>query len=95
MTNRPHLSAAVIEQRLRAAFTDAQDRITVRDDSAQHIGHAGAREGSHLHVTLVSERLRGLNRVARHRLIYSALGDAVGQGVHALAIDARTPEEGG
>jgi BolA family transcriptional regulator, general stress-responsive regulator len=67
--------------------------LQVRDDSEQHAGHAGAREGGHYTVTLVSERFRGLRPVARHRLVYDALGPLTGVGIHALAIEARTPEE--
>ena len=54
---------------------------------------AGAREGSHLSVVIVSARFAGLPRVARHRLVYDALSTLMPQGIHALAIDARAPEE--
>lgn len=64
-----------------------------QDDSHLHAGHAGAREGGHYRLLLVSARFAGLNRVARHRLIYDALGPLAAVGVHALSIDARTPEE--
>ncbi|MFG6433162.1 BolA family protein [Roseateles sp. LYH14W] len=81
--------AAEIEARLRAEL--APTALTLRDDSADHAGHAGAREGGHFHVTLVSARFTGLQRVARHRLVYHCLSDLMQRGIHALAIDARAP----
>ncbi len=63
------------------------------DDSAAHAGHAGARSGAHFDLRIVSARFAGLGRVARHRLVYDALRPWMAEGVHALAIDARTPDE--
>ena len=80
-----------IETRLRAEL--APTELTVRDDSAQHAGHAGAREGGHFHVAVVSDRFTGLQRLARHRLVYHSLSDLMQRGIHALAIDARAPGE--
>ena len=68
-------------------------RLEIRDDSAQHAGHAGAREGRHFSVRVVSPVFAGLSRVARHRLVYDAARPLIAQGIHALAIDARTPDE--
>ncbi|RVT88394.1 BolA family protein [Inhella crocodyli] len=64
-----------------------------QDDSHLHAGHAGAREGGHYRLRIVSPRFAGLGRVARHRLIYDALGPLADRGIHALQIDARSPEE--
>jgi BolA protein len=85
------LDAAEIERRLRAAL--APSALQVVDDSHRHAGHAGAREGRHYTVHVSSERFAGLSRVARHRLVYDALGPLAGQGVHALAIVALAPGE--
>ena len=63
------------------------------DDSAAHAGHAGARAGAHFNLRIVSARFAGLPRIARHRLVYDALRPWMAEGVHALAIDARTPDE--
>ena len=82
---------AEIEARLRQALAPLS--LAVQDDSAQHAGHAGAREGGHYSVTLVSARFTGLNRVARHRLVYHSMAELMQQGIHALAIDARAPDE--
>lgn len=86
-----HANAAQVEAALRAALEPTL--LEVRDDSAAHAGHAGAREGSHFSVRVRSDRFSGLARVARHRLVYDALGPLMRQGIHALAIDARTPAE--
>ena len=83
--------AAEIERRLRAEL--APLALDIRDDSAQHAGHAGAREGGHFHVAVVSDRFTGLQRLARHRLVYHCLSDLMQRGIHALAIDARAPGE--
>ncbi len=83
--------ATTIDARLREQLEASA--VHVRDDSAQHAGHAGAREGGHFHVTVCSPRFTGLSRVARHRLVYHCLSDLMQQGIHALAIDAKAPGE--
>lgn len=80
-----------IEATLREALQPTE--FMLQDDSHLHAGHAGAREGSHYTVRLVSERFAGLNRVARHRLVYDALRVQMQAGIHALVIDARAPGE--
>lgn len=81
-----------IRTRLEVAFPDA--RIEIADDSALHAGHAGARGGAgHFSVRLVSPAFAGLRTVARHRLVYDCLRDWMPHRIHALAIDARTPDE--
>jgi len=83
---------ALIETRLTAALAPIES-IVVRDDSAQHAGHAGAAAGGHYHVTIVASAFAGKARVARHRMVYDALAEAMQRGIHALAITALTPEE--
>lgn len=89
---------AATAERIRAALEArlAPARLAVEDESAHHAGHAGAREGGHFRVRIVSERFRGLTRIARHRLVYDCVAQELtlrAAGVHALAIEARTPEE--
>lgn len=67
--------------------------LDVVDDSRRHAGHAGAREGGHFALALVSPRFAGLNTMARHRLVYDALGDLKQCGIHALSIRAKAPDE--
>lgn len=83
------VGSAQIEAALRDALEPLQ--LVVRDDSHLHAGHAGAREGRHFSVQIVSPRFNGLSRLARHRLVYDSLHALIPRGIHALAIDARAP----
>ena len=85
------ISASDIQAELSAALLPVS--LEVQDDSHLHAGHAGAREGRHFSVRIVSERFNGLSRVARHRLVYAALQALIPRGIHALAIDARAPSD--
>ncbi|MDX8399507.1 MAG: BolA family protein [Gallionellaceae bacterium] len=68
-------------------------QIELADDSHLHAGHAGAREGGgHYRLTIVSPQFVGKSTVARHRMIYSALGNMMKQEIHALSITAKTPD---
>jgi len=87
----PRVSVAAIRERLSQGF--GEQGLEVQDDSHLHAGHAGAREGGHYTVRLISTRFEGLSRVARHRLVYDALRELMQQGIHALVIDARSPDE--
>lgn len=89
--NTNWVTAAEIEQVLRDALAPLE--LSVRDDGHLHAGHAGAREGGHYHVRIRSARFTGLTGVARHRLVYHALASLMPRGIHALAIEARGPEE--
>ena len=83
----------LIEARLTEAL--APSRLVVRDESHLHAGPAGAREGgeTHYRVEVVSERFMGKTRVERHRLVNAALEPAFARGLHALAVQAKTPAE--
>ncbi|MDI6750725.1 MAG: BolA family protein [Rhodocyclaceae bacterium] len=67
--------------------------LEIRDDSAQHAGHAGAKEGGHYAIHIVAPCFAGLTTLQRHRLVYDAIGDLPGARIHALSITAKTPEE--
>lgn len=68
-------------------------QIELADDSHLHAGHAGVRDGGgHYRLRIVSAQFIGKSTVARHRMIYSALGEMMKQGIHALNITACTPE---
>ena len=76
--------------RLHAALqTLSPTYLQIRDDSAQHAGHAGAREGGHFHVTIASAAFAGRGAVERHRMVYAAAAELMGRDIHALSIDAR------
>ena len=81
--------------RIRAALEQelAPLQLEIKDDSARHAGHAGAREGGHFRVRLVSEAFRGKSAIERHRLVFAAVAGLMGRDIHALNIDAKTPEE--
>jgi BolA protein len=69
----------------------------VLDESQQHEGHAGHRPGgqTHFRIYIVSELFKGMTRLERHRLINQTLAGELAGGVHALAIHAAAPGEGG
>jgi BolA protein len=85
----------LITEKLTEAF--APTRLDVVDESHQHAGHAGHRPGgeTHFRVYIVSEAFQGKTRIERHRLINRVLSAELAGGVHALAIQASAPGEGG
>ena len=93
VNSAPMDKANQIREVLERSLSPLQIRIL--DESAHHAGHAGAREGgqSHFRLEIVARQFEGLNRVARHRLIYQALGNAFSEGLHALQIIAKAPGE--
>ena len=92
---QPMRVADIITEKLTAAFAPAS--LRVEDESHQHEGHAGHRPGGETHYRLyiVSEAFRGKSRVDRHRMINQTLARELSGGVHALAIHASAPGEGG
>ena len=83
--------------RLRAKLEAALSPLSldIEDESAKHAGHAGAAPGGQTHwkLSIVSRRFAGKPTVARHRMVYQALGELMQNPIHALAISARSPEE--
>ncbi len=92
---QPMRVADIITEKLTAAFAPASLRVV--DESHQHQGHAGHSPGGETHYRLyiVSEAFRGKSRVDRHRMINQTLAGELAGGVHALAIHASAPGEGG
>jgi len=82
-------------ERIRAALQQLDPtELELIDESHKHAGHEGARDGrGHYRVRIVSAQFAGRNPLARHRLIYAALGDLMQTDIHAFAIDARAPQE--
>jgi BolA family transcriptional regulator, general stress-responsive regulator len=81
-----------MQSRLNATFAPLDCQLV--DDSHLHAGHAGAASGAgHYSVRIVSDRFDGLNRVARHRLVYDCLRDMMTSDIHALNIIALAPSE--
>ena len=88
--NNPRV--AQIRSRLEAAFSP--DALEVVDESHRHAGHAGARDGrGHFAVRIVSNRFEGVKTLARHRMVYAALGTLMQTDIHALSLEALSPTE--
>ena len=84
--------AAMVRERL---YQDLEaEFVEVDDQTHLHAGHSGAAAGgSHFEVVVISKAFEGLATLARHRLVYQAVGDAMTQDIHALSIKAYTPGE--
>ena len=80
----------LIETRLREALTPRE--LTVIDDSESHRGHGGYQEGgeSHFNVRIRAQMFEGKSRIARHRMVHSALGPELVAAIHALSMDLDT-----
>jgi BolA protein len=88
--NSPRI--AQIRSRLEAAFTP--DMLDVVDESHRHAGHTGAKDGrGHFLVRIVSGRFEGVKPLARHRMVYAALGSLMQTDIHALSLEALSPTE--
>jgi BolA protein len=81
----------LIEEKLQILEPET---IALEDESAQHAGHEGARAGGgHFRLTIVSGRFTGRTKVARHRMVYGALGELMNARIHALALQTLAPDE--
>ena len=67
--------------------------LELKDDSAQHAGHAGNTGGGHFTLKIVSSQFSQKSQIIRHRLIYQALADLIPQQIHALSILAISPDD--
>ena len=85
----------VAQEMLRRLDALEPTRIELNDDSEKHRGHGGYNPSGESHFTLEIESpaFEGKSRVERQRMIHRALGDLVGERVHALSIKARAPGE--
>jgi BolA family transcriptional regulator, general stress-responsive regulator len=81
-----------IRQRLSEAFQP--ETLGVEDESHLHEGHVGARDGrGHFRVLIIAEAFANQSLLQRHRMVYKALGELMRTDIHALAIDAWSPDE--
>jgi len=83
-------------ERIRARLQSelAPEALEIEDESHRHAGHAGARDGrGHFRVHIVAGAFAGLPLLARHRRIYAALREMMQTDIHAIALDARAPDE--
>lgn len=88
MTDR----VSLIKEKLTAALQTTH--IEIIDDSQKHAGHVGARDGGgHFKLNIVSSEFNEKSLIQRHRMVYSAVDDLMNTEIHALSINAQTPEE--
>ena len=89
------MSAVSVESQIRGKLAVLQPvSIEIADDSTAHAGHAGAASGGgHYTLVIVAAAFGGKSRVARHRLVYDALGSMMQQQIHALALSTYAPGE--
>lgn len=82
-------------ERMREKLSSLEpSEIAIEDESAMHAGHEGAKSGGgHYRLRVISEHFAGLAPLARHRLVYDALADMMQRDIHALSIQALTPDE--
>ena len=85
----------VAQEMLRRLDALEPTRVDLIDDSEKHRGHGGYNPSGESHFTLEIESpaFEGKSRVERQRMIHRALGDLVGERVHALSIKAKAPGE--
>lgn len=93
LASRANRMRAKLQQSLEASV------IEIEDVSHQHAGHAAMRESSynggetHFNLKIVSPKFEGQTLVKRHRMVYDLLADELQSGLHALSINAKTPQE--
>ena len=74
------MTPSEIERLIAAGLPDAD--VTVRSD-----------DNTHFEAVVVSQQFAGKRHLQRHQMIYKTLGSAMGGEIHALSIEALTPEE--
>jgi len=76
-----------IHHRLQAAFSPVT--LDVVDESEQHRGHGGWREGgnTHFRVVMTAPVFGPMTRLDRHRAVHAALGADLVARIHALALE--------
>lgn len=88
------LAAAPVEEQIRMRLSALEpSHLELLDEGGLHVGHPEAKGGGHYRLTIVSPRFAGLNRVARHRLVYGALQPLMQHDIHALALNTLAPGE--
>ena len=94
MTVAEGLPAAVVAMMKERLARLQPLSLDIADESALHAGHAGAaRGGGHFRMRIVSPMFAGAPTIARHRMVYDALGAMMKRDIHAVSITAKTPDE--
>lgn len=81
----------MIRECINAAL--APSELEIIDESHLHVGHGGHGGAGHFKVKIVSEKFAGQAPLARHRMVYAAVDSLMPAEIHALSIDAVTPDE--
>ncbi len=85
-------TAEKIEKILRETL--AATVVEIEDESALHVGHAGAASGGgHYRVKIVSPLFEGRTQVQRHRMVYNVLSAEMQRTIHALALTTLAPSQ--
>ena len=71
-----------IEQLIRAGIPDCEVVVNSEDNT-------------HFEARIISSEFSGKRALQRHQMVYKTLGDAMGGEIHALSIEALTPDESG
>lgn len=82
--------------RMREKLNDAlsPEHLEIINESHLHAGHQPGFDGtgeSHMRVRVTSAQFQGMSRVAMHRAVNDLMAEEFERGLHALAIDAKTP----
>ena len=80
-----------LHQALEQAFQPTE--LIVTDESAAHVGHAGARDGrSHFRIHIVGP-VPGDSPREQHQAVYAAVGSLLETDIHALSVKVTDPPE--
>ncbi len=92
MSGMPENRSTMIRERLTRELDPVE--LEIIDESAKHAGHAGAASGGgHFIVQIVASAFEGKSLIQRHRLVYDAMDELMQSEIHALSIQAKTPQE--
>lgn len=80
-----------MEAKLAEVFSPIE--LEIIDESEQHRGHGGWREGgeTHFRIRMTASSFADMNRVARSRAVHKALEEELSGPVHALALELSAP----
>ena len=67
--------------------------LNIEDEGHLHIGHAGSKSGGHFKLFIVSEYFKNMTQINRHKLVYKTLDNLLKTEIHALSINAKSPDE--
>ena len=67
-------------------------KLDIIDETHKHHNHPQS-NGGHFKLSIISSDFKSKSLIQRHRMIYSILGSMIKNEIHALSINAKTPEE--